>query len=304
MVIVPSSRAGTAVAELEDVGHGVLRQPPHPRREEEDHRDPDPRAGRLPQRRQPDPVAEPGAGEQAARADPGRQQREDQHPRRQRPAGDQEVVAAARARARPPHAHHRERDEVDEDRGQVEPHRAVTLACSSRGSRFAVRGFASAVRAQRARRRRDRLIANRSRDCPERDARDRADCGPRDRGPRLCSYLMAIPADGGARAARPRVLRASARAVHALLHRDVGALQLLRHAGAALLFMTAPLAAGGLGFDTATARRDLRPLHLDGLHDHAAGRLDRRPPDRPAPRRALRRHPDRLRPLQHGVARR
>ena len=34
---------------------------------------------------------------------------------------------------------------------------------------------------------------------------------------------------------------------------------------------------------------------------HAAGRLDRRPADRPAPRGALRRHPDRLRPLQHGV---
>ena len=34
---------------------------------------------------------------------------------------------------------------------------------------------------------------------------------------------------------------------------------------------------------------------------HAAGRLDRRSADRPAPRGALRRHPHRLRPLQHGV---
>ena len=68
-----------------------------------------------------------------------------------------------------------------------------------------------------------------------------------------------------------------------------------------ILFMTAPVAAGGLGFDTAVARRDLRPLHVDGLHDQPAGRLDRRSADRPAPRRALRRHPDRVRPLQHGV---
>ena len=57
-----------------------------------------------------------------------------------------------------------------------------------------------------------------------------------------------------------------------------------------LLYMTAPLSAGGLGFDAAAGRRRLRPLHLDGLHGDAAGRLDRRSIDRPAPRRALRRH--------------
>ena len=68
-----------------------------------------------------------------------------------------------------------------------------------------------------------------------------------------------------------------------------------------ILFMTAPVAAGGLGFDTATRRRGLRPLHLDGVHDHAARRMGRRSADRPAPRRALRRHPHRRRPLQHGV---
>ena len=49
-----------------------------------------------------------------------------------------------------------------------------------------------------------------------------------------------------------------------------------------ILFMTAPLDAGGLGFDTATRRRHLRSLHVDGLHDDAAGRLDRGSPDRPA----------------------
>ena len=44
--------------------------------------------------RDPDTIAEPGAAEQAARANPGREQREHEHVRRQRPAGDQEVVAA------------------------------------------------------------------------------------------------------------------------------------------------------------------------------------------------------------------
>ena len=68
-----------------------------------------------------------------------------------------------------------------------------------------------------------------------------------------------------------------------------------------ILFMTAPVAAGGLGFDAVDRRRDLRPLHVDGVPDDAARRLDRRPADRPAPRRALRRHPDRLRPLQLAV---
>ena len=34
-----------------------------------------------------------------------------------------------------------------------------------------------------------------------------------------------------------------------------------------ILFMTAPVATGGLGFDTAHGGRGLRPLHLDGVHD-------------------------------------
>ena len=68
--------------------------------------------------------------------------------------------------------------------------------------------------------------------------------------------------------------------VDALLHRDVGALQLLRDARAPHpVHDGRAVPTGGLGFDTVTRRRHLRPLHRDGLHDHAAGRLDRRPAD-------------------------
>ena len=68
-----------------------------------------------------------------------------------------------------------------------------------------------------------------------------------------------------------------------------------------ILFMTAPVAAGGLGFDTATAGA-IYGLYTSMVYmTHAARRLDRRSPDRPAARRALRRHHHRLRPLQHGV---
>ena len=81
------------VAHLQDVRHGVLRDAPHPRRDEIDERDPDPRARRLPQRRKPGAIAEPRAAEQAPRPDPRREQREHQHARRQRPPGHEEVVA-------------------------------------------------------------------------------------------------------------------------------------------------------------------------------------------------------------------
>ena len=103
--------------------------------------------------------------------------------------------------------------------------------------------------------------------------------------------------------ARPRslVLRPSARPVDALLHRDVGALQLLRHAGAAHPLHDRAGRGGRAGIRDERRRRGLRAVHVDGLHDQPAGRLDRRSPDRPAARRALRRHPDRLRPLQHGL---
>ena len=64
-----------------------------------------------------------------------------------------------------------------------------------------------------------------------------------------------------------------------------------------ILFMTAPAASGGLGFSVATAGVDLRPLHVHGLPDERARRLDRRPHPRPAARGALRRHPDRARTI-------
>jgi MFS family permease len=41
----------------------------------------------------------------------------------------------------------------------------------------------------------------------------------------------------------------------------------------ALLLLYTDAAAGGLGFDAAQGARDLRPLHVDGLHGGAAGRL-------------------------------
>ena len=110
MVIVPSSARRGPVAHLEDVGDGVLREPADARSDEENQRDADPCPRRLPQRGDPDTIAEPGAPEQAARANPGREQREHEHVRRQRPAGDQEVVAAPGARVprlatpRPPRA--------------------------------------------------------------------------------------------------------------------------------------------------------------------------------------------------------
>ena len=53
-----------------------------------------------------------------------------------------------------------------------------------------------------------------------------------------------------------------------------------------VLYMTAPLATGGMGLDTATAAADLRHLHVDGVPHEPAGRLDRRPADRPAARGA------------------
>ena len=104
-----------------------------------------------------------------------------------------------------------------------------------------------------------------------------------------------------AAAPRPRLLRSPPRPVDAVLHRDVGALQLLRHAGAADPVHDRAgsdrrprVRHGGCG-------RGLRPLHLDGVHEHAARWLARRSRHRPAARGALRRHPDRQRPLQHGV---
>ena len=69
-----------------------------------------------------------------------------------------------------------------------------------------------------------------------------------------------------------------------------------------LLYMTAPLSAGGLGFDAAQGGA-VYGLYTSMVYlaTHA-GRVDRRPADRSAPRRALRRHHHRRRALQHGGA--
>ena len=69
-----------------------------------------------------------------------------------------------------------------------------------------------------------------------------------------------------------------------------------------ILFMTAAPATGGLGFDTATAGAVYGLYTVDGVPVDAAGRLDRGSADRTAAGRALRRHPHRVRPLQHGRA--
>ena len=102
--------------------------------------------------------------------------------------------------------------------------------------------------------------------------------------------------------ARSRVLRPPARPVDALLHRDVGALQLLRDARAAHPVHDGAGRRRRTRLRHGRRRRRLRPVHVDGVHDQPAGRLDRRSPDRPAPRRALRRHHHRVRPFQHGVS--
>ena len=70
-----------------------------------------------------------------------------------------------------------------------------------------------------------------------------------------------------------------------------------------LLFMTAPRRRAAAW---ASARRTAAPIY--GLYTSMvymmtpARRLDRRSLHRPAPRRALRRDPDRVRPFQHGRA--
>ncbi len=102
---------------------------------------------------------------------------------------------------------------------------------------------------------------------------------------------------------RPRravVVRPSARTLDAVLHRDVGTVQLLRHAGA-----PDPLP-GGVGAerrirtDRPEGRGDLRALHRRRLSHGAAGRMDRGPDLRPAARRFHRRLRDRRGALQHG----
>ena len=99
---------------------------------------------------------------------------------------------------------------------------------------------------------------------------------------------------------RPRVFRPSPRTVDAVLHRDVGALQLLRHARPAHPLHDRGARQRRSRLRHREGRRRLRPVYLDGVSADAAWRLARRPVARPAPQRPLWRHPDRQRPLQPG----
>ena len=69
------------------------------------------------------------------------------------------------------------------------------------------------------------------------------------------------------RPTRSRLLRPSARALHAVLHRDVGALQLLRHARAAHPVHDRAGRQRRARVRRRDGRRGLRPLHLDGVHE-------------------------------------
>ena len=89
-----------------------------------------------------------------------------------------------------------------------------------------------------------------------------------------------------------RLLRPPARARHALLHGDVGALHVLRHARPA---RAVPGRRGGerrLRTRRQDRDRDLRPVHGRRVHGRAARRLDRGPADRRAARGAGRRRAD------------
>ena len=87
------------------------------------------------------------------------------------------------------------------------------------------------------------------------------------------------------------MVRPSARTLHALLHRDVGALQLLRHARAAHpVHGRADRRRRASDSTTSTAARSTASTPSSVYLIGAARRLDRRPLPRPLPRRARRRH--------------
>ena len=93
----------------------------------------------------------------------------------------------------------------------------------------------------------------------------------------------------------PFLLRPPARSFHTVHDRDVGALQLLRNARAAHLLPHRHRRARRPRLHRFQSRRRLRTLHRHGLPDVPRRRLDCRPVHRAAPRRPLRRHPDRRR---------
>ena len=106
------------VPHFQNVGHRVLRDPPDARRDEVDERYPEPRPRRLPERGKPGAVAQARARKQAARPDPGREESEHEHVRRQRAPGDQEVVAGLH-RTRAPVADRGQQTEIHDDRAEI-----------------------------------------------------------------------------------------------------------------------------------------------------------------------------------------
>ena len=115
----------------------------------------------------------------------------------------------------------------------------------------------------------------------------------------VCCRHGSCGAAGGCR--RRLVLRPPARAVDALLHRDVGALQLLRHAR-----ISDPVydGAGGrrrIGICRCARGVDLRDLHRQRVGRRHSRRRGRGSFSRPVPQRAHRRHHHRRRAFHAGL---
>src|SRR5579871_6493890 len=98
----------------------------------------------------------------------------------------------------------------------------------------------------------------------------------------------------------PRIFRTSARAVDALLHRNVGALQLLRDAGHPDPVHDRHGGKRRTGFPHLARRSDLWAVYLNGVSAEPAGGMDRGPHHGPAPRGALWRHDYRAWQLRFG----
>ncbi len=112
-------------------------------------------------------------------------------------------------------------------------------------------------------------------------------------------------AASGCRESGHRILRTPARTAHPVLQRDVGALQLLRHAGDPRPLPHRQDARGRDGVRRDHRRRHPRPVWLAGLSTRHPGRLDRGQVPRAEAGRLHRRLPHHVRPHLpgHPVAR-
>src|ERR1019366_1680893 len=104
------------------------------------------------------------------------------------------------------------------------------------------------------------------------------------------------------RPCRHQLLRPPPRPCHPVLHRDVGALQLLRHARHPHLLPYGHHRQGRPRVHRFQSRSRLRTLHRDGLPDVPGRRLDCGPHSRTAPRGADWRHLHRVRRILSGGA--